>query len=257
MIFYHSMDSAELINHLCSILPTPSYLEIGLSHATTFAKVEAAEKTGVDPEFHFDPHSFSDRSVIALHQSTSDEFFSSTPLRHYDTIFIDGLHTADQVLKDFANSLTRLKRNGFIVIDDILPNDYLSTLEDQSQTYALREAYPHISDDRRYDWHGSVFKALPTICSLYARLNIFLVINGIENPKAIICHRDNAFTAHKADLNRLSVATLMHKRWDHLCMPSSISYADWLSFLSTVPAEALDTGSVVRLITANNTNVGW
>lgn len=61
---------------------------------------------------------------------TSDEFFSAMPEMHpiYDLIFIDGLHHADQVKRDFENSLRCLSDKGFIVIHDVLPENEQGTL---------------------------------------------------------------------------------------------------------------------------------
>ena len=239
------MDSEELLNRFCSTFARPSYLEIGLSHAETFRKVKASEKTGVDPKFHFDPNIFRDSLGISLHRKTSDDFFTSQPHSLYDLIFIDGLHTADQVIRDFSNSLVRLKRDGFIVIDDILPNDYFSTLDDQEKAYSLRKAYPQLSSQRRGDWHGSVFKALPIINALFARINIFLILNNIENPKAIVCHCDNSFVVKNNDIQRMCVASSMTSRWPSLLSPSDISYAGWLEFISHIPTQALDATSLM------------
>jgi len=60
--------------------------------------VQSGRKTGVDP---------SPRRVLAeweMHQMASDAFFAANTSK-FDLIFIDGLHTSDQVIKDIFNAL--------------------------------------------------------------------------------------------------------------------------------------------------------
>lgn len=43
----------------------------------------------------------------------------------FDVIFIDGLHTYEQVRKDVTNSLNFLSTNGFIFLHDLTPRNFL------------------------------------------------------------------------------------------------------------------------------------
>ncbi len=114
------MKRYDIINHLIKKNNYKSYLEIGTqSRSNCFDKIECDFKYCVDP----DPNAKAD------FVGTSDEFFEqnnhykmpSKPL--YDTIFIDGLHTEEQVYKDIINSLSLLSENGIIVCHDMLPID--------------------------------------------------------------------------------------------------------------------------------------
>lgn len=88
-----------------------SYLEIGCASDINFNSIIAHSKTGVDP----------DRGGnIRL---TSDDFFKNQN-KKYDLIFIDGLHTYEQVKKDFINSTKVLNPNGIIVLDDMIPRNW-------------------------------------------------------------------------------------------------------------------------------------
>lgn len=76
-----------------------------------------------------------------LIKKTSDEFFSeydrsveyvlkqdpNADIRCFDIVFIDGLHKAEQVMKDIHNSLNYLKPGGIIVMHDCNPPEYLHT----------------------------------------------------------------------------------------------------------------------------------
>jgi hypothetical protein len=101
-----------LVNLLVSKQQNPAYLEIGCQSNTLFDSVPANIKTGIDP--------VSGGNVRA----TSDVFFErNTQL--YDVIFIDGLHTYEQVQKDVINSIRFLKPGGYVALHDMLPGSWL------------------------------------------------------------------------------------------------------------------------------------
>jgi predicted O-methyltransferase YrrM len=51
---------------------------------------------------------------IKFFEMTSDEFFEKHISQKYDFIFVDGLHTYEQVLKDCQNYYPKLKPGGLI-----------------------------------------------------------------------------------------------------------------------------------------------
>ena len=108
----------DLLNHLIQKHGLKSYLEIGLQDASqNFDKIKSEYKVSVDP----------DPKAKAMFTLTSDDFFEERDDRlpdYFDLIFIDGLHTAEQVKKDFENALQVLTPNGFIVLHDLLPETY-------------------------------------------------------------------------------------------------------------------------------------
>lgn len=115
----------DLLNHLAQKYNLQYYLELGVQvPELNFDKIICPFKTGVDP----------DPAARANVQMTSDEFFASKLLDKdgkpfiWDLIFIDGLHTAEQVKKDFENALKYLSPNGFIVLHDLLPESYERTI---------------------------------------------------------------------------------------------------------------------------------
>ena len=108
-----------------------SYLEIGCRDDECFSQVPAAHKVGVDP--------CSGGTVRA----TSDEFFAGNS-GTFDLIFIDGLHLADQVVRDIQNCLRFLNPGGVIVLHDCLPRDSVAQ---------FRRRCSQI-------WNGDVWKAL-------------------------------------------------------------------------------------------------
>jgi len=108
-----------------------SYLEIGCFDDELFSSINCERKIGVDP------------STGGNVRKTSDEYFKNCKER-FDCIFIDGLHTYAQVLKDINNSLKIINPNGIILLHDCLPNNYFD------------QAVPRC----QYNWNGDVWRAI-------------------------------------------------------------------------------------------------
>ena len=73
---------------------------------------------------------------------TSDKFFLNNK-KFFDIIFLDGLHTYEQTIKDIVNSLKFLNNNGVILVHDCLPKKY---------GIIVPRMYGH--------WNGDVWKAI-------------------------------------------------------------------------------------------------
>jgi hypothetical protein len=100
----------DLIQHFINKVNCKNYLEIGCDRNQIWDHINVKNKFGVDPRRG---------GNIRL---TSDEFFEQNKDNNlFDVIFIDGLHTYDQVSKDVKNSLDCLNENGVIIIHDMLP----------------------------------------------------------------------------------------------------------------------------------------
>lgn len=98
----------ELLNWLITEFGYESYLEIGCKGNSTFDRINAKLKVGVDPE----------RGGTL--RMTSDKYFENNNQK-FDLVFVDGLHERAQVLRDVDNSLARLNNNGTIVLHDCDP----------------------------------------------------------------------------------------------------------------------------------------
>lgn len=136
----------ELLNAIIEKYNLKSYIELGVqTPEQNFYKINVPLRLGVDPCL---PDLPSPQARYNLISDTSDSFFdklSSIWLdrwpQKYDLIFIDGLHHADQVKRDFENSLRCLSDNGFILIHDTLPDE---------------EQYTTVPRETRR-WYGNVF----------------------------------------------------------------------------------------------------
>src|SRR6185369_2298408 len=105
MTFTHH---SQVINFLIEKFGFRSYLEIGLHDARhNFDLIKCKNKVSVDPS-----NKYSEPTFLL----TSDDFFHQNSRLTFDIVFIDGLHSAEQVKKDFENSLQCLNEGGFILI---------------------------------------------------------------------------------------------------------------------------------------------
>ena len=157
------MNRTDVLNHLAEKYQLKRYLEIGLQNPQqNFDKIKCEYKISVDP----------DPNAHASFCMTSDKFFSLTnddlhdygwaslfkvhgKKDHYwsqfDLVFIDGMHTAEQVQKDFENALKVLAPNGFIVLHDCNP-------EKEEHTIVPRPT-------KSGHWNGDVYRFALTITS--------------------------------------------------------------------------------------------
>lgn len=111
-----------VVNRLLAVTPGGAYLEIGCAGNDLFDAVMAPRKVGVDP------------ARGGTHRMTSDTFFASYRGEPFDVVFIDGLHTYDQVRRDLAGALRVLKPGGWIALHDMLPRDWLEEHVPQVRT---------------------------------------------------------------------------------------------------------------------------
>ncbi len=103
-----------LVNLLVKKPKNSSYLEIGCATNSLFDSIPLKNKIGVDP------------ASGGTIRKTSDEFFKNNKLK-FDVIFIDGLHTYEQVRRDIINSMKFLNKGGFICIHDMLPRNWVES----------------------------------------------------------------------------------------------------------------------------------
>ncbi len=143
------------INRLAKLIEARRYLEVGVCEGTTFFEVDVAEKVAVDPVFQFD-HRARATAKTTFHQVSSDDFFASASDQSFDLIYLDGLHTYEQTLRDFMNSL-RLAHNRTVwILDDTVPNDVYAALPDELECFRRRRAVGNPD----WSWMGDVFKVV-------------------------------------------------------------------------------------------------
>ena len=154
------MKRAEIIQKLIDTINGQSYLEIGLGSGAAWKRIKCKKKCGVDPQFNkqFDYQKGQECTIKPTHNMTSDMFFEQNS-DYFDVIFIDGLHTAEQVEKDIDNSLKTLNNGGFIVCHDMNPESEGAQAVPRTQT----------------KWNGDCWKAWVNIRSERSDLSMFVV----------------------------------------------------------------------------------
>lgn len=167
----------KVIQSLLDLFEDPTYLEVGVSKGVTFHRVTAASAVAVDPLFDFDWEAARrTHPTSAYHQVTSDEYFGSVigPDEKFDVIFLDGLHTYEQTLRDLLNALNHLSDRGVIVIDDVRPPTYHASLPDHARSLQVRA---WVRGDTK-DWMGDVYRLLWFIDSFCQTLTYRTVSNN-------------------------------------------------------------------------------
>jgi hypothetical protein len=105
----------KFFNNIIKKLEYSSYLELGVSTGLNcWSIVECQNKVGVDAN----PNSNLPEIVCKY---TDDYFSSLNGDIKFDLIYIDACHEKYQVYRDFCNSIKHLKKDGMIILHDILP----------------------------------------------------------------------------------------------------------------------------------------
>lgn len=155
----------ERLNKLAAIVNAKKYLEVGVQQGLTFNKVTVDYKVAVDPFFRFDYKKIGSEKCI-FYEKTSDDFFiNDIGVEKFDLIFLDGLHTYDQTLRDFILSLTCSHDKTVWLIDDVAPTGYLSACPNSNFYKAARRLVKQPS------WMGDVFKVIYTIHDFFPQFN--------------------------------------------------------------------------------------
>lgn len=146
------MQRFDIINNLIKEKGYKSYLEIGVQNGVCFENIVCEKKIGVDPR----------ANVPVDYKMTSDAFFAQNKER-FDCIFIDGLHTFEQSLKDFYNAWEVLNKGGAVVFHDTNPDnkEYAKSFKDGGQ------------------WCGDVYRTIVRLYSVGFEYHTFPDDNGV------------------------------------------------------------------------------
>ncbi len=160
----------RIVQAVLNLFDEPAYLEIGVNKGMTFNALTAKTKVAVDPKFLFDTKAVSQEVPgTSFHETTSDDYFGNIATRDtaFDVIYLDGLHTAEQTIRDLINAISFLKPNGVIIIDDVFPSSYVASLPNRRETRLIRQA----SGDTAGAWMGDVYRLVffvETFCQQFS-----------------------------------------------------------------------------------------
>ncbi|MDJ0843862.1 MAG: class I SAM-dependent methyltransferase [Crocosphaera sp.] len=164
------INRTTIIQNLIEQKQAKIYLEIGVSTGNNFLQIRADKKMAVDPQFKI-PGGYASDESTNYYEITSDDFFVTQSdileTNGLDVVFVDGLHTYEQSLKDVLNSLEYLNEGGIILMHDCNPSSKAS-------------AHPVLSEARQMPgfnnaWMGDVWKAIVYLRSLRSDLSVFVL----------------------------------------------------------------------------------
>jgi Methyltransferase domain len=184
----------QVIQTILDLYPQPHYLEIGVSRGETFHTVKAACKVAVDPRFLFNA-STKEQENVHYFEITSDDYFGNKLTDStFQVIYLDGLHTFEQTLRDLISAVTCLAEDGVIVIDDVIPNSFHASLPDVRVATAVRK-YLGIEDP---SWMGDVYKLVFFVQTFFQRFSYATISDNHgqlilwREPRPTVPHREIA-----------------------------------------------------------------
>jgi hypothetical protein len=138
------------------------YLEIGVFFGLSFGPVRANRKLAVDPVLRMPRFARrfyrSNAAETSYHEQTSDAFFAG----HQDwlgknglsVVFVDGLHTYEQSLRDVESSLRYLHDDGTVVVHDCNPTSRSMAYPSETYLGFWLHNWRHLA------WCGDVWKTI-------------------------------------------------------------------------------------------------
>jgi len=180
---YSKSTSAKRLNFIAKNFDFARYLEIGVESGQTLEAVDMGYRCGVDPKPLFKSNVLP--AGVNFFQMSSDEFFNQYKGEPFQLIFLDGLHEAKQTYRDFINAFNILDTAGYVLLDDIWPSDFPSSLSDKnlSEKEKIRAGLNH----RR--WYGDVYKVLASIELFHPEIKSLVVGDGQEaHSQALLWH---------------------------------------------------------------------
>ena len=186
---------AHRLSLISKMTHAKSYLEIGVRDGATFFDIDIPFKVAVDPNFTFDTKKAAAPGSYFF-ETTSDDFFENLlkndrqdtysalyqqqdkPL--FDIIFIDGLHTFEQSLRDFTHSIQFAHKDTVWLLDDTVPCDPYSAHPNLEKSLQIRQQ----AGINEGAWHGDVFKTVFAIHDLYPTYSYCTLMGG--NPQTLV-----------------------------------------------------------------------
>lgn len=180
-----------------------TYLEIGVDRGANFFPLRAEHKIAVDPSFNIDLRERNRWESInpanrpaRFYPVPSDDFFRSAEAPHQiDVAFIDGLHTAAQVLRDVDHCLERMDETGVILLHDCNPPHKAAAFPAESLKAARAARLPGWTGE----WCGDVWKAVVHLRCGRPDLKVFVIDHdygiGVVTRRELDSRVADAFTS--------------------------------------------------------------
>lgn len=170
--FAGGMSYIEFFRLVNERLQPRSYFEVGTERGASLAAFTCSAVC-VDPKFRLNRIDFAARSELHFYQMSSDAFFSRHRLRDIlgdgpDVCFLDGMHRAEYLLRDFMHTERSCHRRSVIFLHDCLPANARMT----SRVPGIGDAS---EGETRSWWTGDVWKIIPVLRKFRPDLKLFLL----------------------------------------------------------------------------------
>ena len=204
---------AQVMRRLLAHYDDPRYLEIGVCEGRTFDRVPARGAGRRRPRVPLRPHRA--RAPGARHQLPPGRPATSTSARvvepdaQFDVIYLDGLHTVEQTLRDLLNALPHLQPHGVLVIDDVRPPTALAAIPDRQEFFDVRSAQGR-DDDKA--WMGDVFRLVFFIETFCQQLTFRVIANN--HGQAVVWRHRRAEVPQRglAEVGAMAFEEMMQRR---------------------------------------------
>ncbi|MEO6359272.1 MAG: methyltransferase domain-containing protein [Sphingomicrobium sp.] len=188
-------DYLELLRDLHQLIQPQLYLEIGVRKGFSL-RLAKGESIAIDPDPHPD---IAVNDTTRLFRCTSDDFFFFYPEvidRPIDLAFIDGMHLAEFVYRDFINVERVMDRGGVVVIDDVLPNHPVQTSRTRRSQIWTGDVwrFAEMLSANRPDLRLTLFDCAPTGLLVISKLNPKNLVLWTDYNKAMRNLMDEAGT---------------------------------------------------------------
>jgi hypothetical protein len=176
-----------LLGRIHSTLKPRTYLEIGTRDGASL-KLSKAKSIAIDPSFVLSGDVVGEKSLCALYKTTSDQFFQQTDPKvvvggPLDFVFLDGMHLAEFLLRDFINIERHTRGNSIIAIHDCVP----------VETGIARRVEQAPADKRGKNhptwWTGDVWKVIAMLQERRPTLKI-LAVDAVPTGLVLITNCD-------------------------------------------------------------------
>lgn len=236
------IDRMYVIQEIIKRKRAKTYLEIGVREGECFLKIRAPKKIAVDPHIAISPQKKRKYCLKNLSnlfnqylEMTSDDYFKGNheflPARGLDVVFIDGLHTYEQSLKDVQNALRYLNDEGVIIMHDCSPQSEAAAYPAQSYQHAESLNIPGFTGE----WNGDVWKTIVDLRSSRKDLNVF-VLDCDQGLGVIVKGQpENGLSYTPEEINSLSYEDLDDKRKHLLNLKGQEYFHEFLRTLHVGP----------------------
>ncbi len=233
------LDRIEIVNQTIQKKGFENYLEIGVQWGTMFFNIHCKNKVAVDPAFKIKWKSKLKHKVLNLAsnaqyvEQTSDAFFETQQslikdLGGFDIVFIDGLHTYEQVMKDIQNALACLKKDGVIYLHDCNPPSKYAAVPATSMDDFRKQA-KEAGEDWGQFWTGDVWKAIVHLRS--SRRDLEVRVFDCDFGVGMVRRADNPslLSLSPNDITQLTYEDLKQRRKEFLSLTPPTDFQNFLN----------------------------